>query len=106
MPDLKNYLLRFRNLDQILRVFKGRRHRLFNQHVNAAFQALSGDPMMKRRGNSDADRINLTEQILKMREGPATVLGGNGMRTAVVRIDDRNEVRLRDVGVEPGMVLP
>src|SRR5436309_2549405 len=106
MPDLKNDLLRFRNLDQILRVFKGRRHRLFNQHVNAAFQALSGNAMMKRRGNSDADRLDLTEQILKMREGPAAMLGGNGLRTAVVRIDDRHEVRLRDVSVEPGMVLP
>src|SRR5438445_12667327 len=100
MSDLKNYLLRFRNLDQILVVFKGRRHRLFNQHMNAAFQALSGDPMMKRRRNSDADRIDLTEQSLKIREGQASMLGGNGLRTAVVRIDNRNEVRLRDVGVE------
>ena len=62
--------------------------------------------MMKRRRNSDADRIDLTEQILKMREGTAAMLGGNGLRTAVVRVDDRNEVRLRHVGVEPGMVLP
>ena len=45
--------------------------RLFDQHVHAALQAFAGDRVMRRRRRRDADRIDLAEDLAKVRHRAA-----------------------------------
>ena len=103
VADLQHELLTLGEAHQLLGLRERGGNRLFDQHMNAAEQQLTGDLKVQHRGRGDDRGIGHTDQIAEVSERLRTRFGGDLFARRSHGINDRHQTHLGKVGCHAGM---
>ena len=91
--------------DQVVGFLQGRRHGLFEEHVPPGFERRPGHRVVVDGGHRHGDGLDLGQERAGVGEGAAAVARRHLLRPLRVAVVDAHQPGLRNLGVDPGVML-
>ena len=105
MADLKNHFVTLGDFHNGLGIFVGRGQGLFHEHVHTAFEERARHMQVMDGGHHDADRIDFTQQVLGLDEGPAGVFLGDAGGRLRIGVHHTDQFHSRHGGINARVKL-
>ena len=99
VADLQRAVVNTRDVDELARLGNGGRDGLLDEHVNAVPEQRAADRMMQWSRHREADCVDLVEDLAIVADSRHAKLRTDSRRGRGIRIDHRDQPRLRELCV-------